>query len=368
MGQPLRVGIVGVGTISGQYLAVLDALEELRLVAVTDLDPARAERVAAERPGVLAVTPDQLVAHPDVDVVLNLTTPAQHLEVALAAIAAGRGVYGEKPLATTTAEGRRLLDAASRAGVVVGCAPDTVLGTGIQTARRALDDGLVGVPISATATMMTPGHELWHPAPDFYYQPGGGPLFDMGPYYLSALVTLLGPIRRVSGMASRRRPTRTVATGPRAGASVAVEVDTHVTALLEHENGVLSTVIVSFDAVATRSSCIEVHGASGSLVVPDPNLFDGAVEVRALGSTEWTTLEPSAGYRGAGRGVGLVDLARTPPGDEPRAGGALAFHVLDVMESIILAASRGTSVEITSTAARPSPVPLQDLARREVHA
>ncbi len=365
MGKPLRVGIVGVGTISGQYLAMLDALDELHLVAVTDLDSARAEQVASERPGVVAVAPEDLAGHPDVDVVLNLTTPAQHLDVALAAIHAGRGVYGEKPLATTVEDGRRLLAAAAEAGTVVGCAPDTVLGTGIQTARRAIDDGMIGMPIAATATMVTPGHELWHPAPDFYYQPGGGPLFDMGPYYLSALVTLLGPVARVSGMASRRRPTRTIATGPRAGVVVPVDVDTHVTALLEHESGVVTTLVVTFDAVATRSANIEVHGERGTLAVPDPNLFAGPVELRELGSADWVTLEPSAGYRDAGRGVGLVDLARTAPGDEPRAGGKLAFHVLEVMESVLRSAASGTSVAISSTVDRPAPVPLQDLPRRK---
>jgi predicted dehydrogenase len=365
VGKPLSVGIVGVGTISSQYITVVESLEELHLVAVSDIDLQRAQHVAGTLRDVVALSPEELYRHPGVDVVLNLTTPAHHAGVALAAIEAGRSVYGEKPLATSTADGRRILDAARTAGVLVGCAPDTVLGTGIQTARKAIDDGLIGTPISATATMVTPGHELWHPAPDFYYQPGGGPLFDMGPYYLSALVTLLGPISSVTGMSSRTRSTRSIATGPRGGAVVPVDVDTHVTALLRHESGAITTLVMSFDAVATRSSNLEVHGEAGTLAVPDPNIFSGTVDFRALGSAEWRTLEASAGYSDAGRGVGLLDLARTPTGQEPRAGGSLALHVLDVMESVLTAASHGAAVDILSTTQRPPAVPLQALPLRK---
>ncbi|HEU0206518.1 MAG TPA: Gfo/Idh/MocA family oxidoreductase [Pseudolysinimonas sp.] len=364
MGKPLTVGIVGIGTISGQYLTNIDSLAEVQLVAVSDLDPQRAERAAAERPGVVALPTDQLLARDDIDVVLNLTTPAEHADLALAALAAGRGVYGEKPLATNTVDGRRILDAAAAAGLPIGCAPDTVLGTGIQTARKAIDDGIIGTPIAASATMVTPGHERWHPAPDFYYQPGGGPLFDMGPYYLSALITLLGPITAVTGMASRMRSTRTIATGERAGTVVPVNVDSHATALLRHAGGAISTLIVSFDAVGTRSANIEVHGERGTLAVPDPNFFVGDVDLLRLGDDEWSTLAPSAGYTNGGRGIGLADLARTAPGSEPRAGGALGFHVLDVMESILTAVAQGTTIEVASTVARPAAVPLTDLPRR----
>jgi predicted dehydrogenase len=364
VGKPLRVGIVGIGTISGQYLATIDSLADLELVAVSDLDPARAEAAAQARPRVVAVTTPELLKRDDVDVVVNLTTPAEHVDVALAAIAEGRGVYGEKPLATNTVDGRRILDAAATAGVRVGCAPDTVLGTGIQTARRAIDDGLIGAPISATATMVTPGHERWHPAPDFYYQPGGGPLLDMGPYYLSALITLLGPISAVTGMASRMRDTRVIATGERAGTVIPVAVDSHVTALLRHESGAVSTLVVTFDAVSTRSSNIEVHGETGTLSVPDPNMFVGDVDLLALGETAWQTLDVSGGYAQGGRGIGLVDLAGTPATEEPRAGGLMAFHVLDVMESVLRAAADGTTRAVTSTVARPAAVALTELTRR----
>ncbi|MEU6860637.1 Gfo/Idh/MocA family oxidoreductase [Glycomyces sp. NPDC046736] len=359
MGQPLRVGIVGTGAISGQYLDAFARLDAVRLVAVADLDRARAETVAAEQ-GVRALSVDDLIADPEVDVVLNLTVPAAHADIALKAIAAGKGVYGEKPLAATLPEARAVIEAGRDAGVRVGCAPDTVLGTGVQTARKAVDDGLIGTPVAATATMLTPGHERWHPNPDFYYAPGGGPLLDMGPYYVTALVTLLGPVASVVGAASHTRETRTIGSGPRQGETVPVTVDTHVTGVLRHESGALSTLVMSFDAVATRASNIEVHGQTGSLIVPDPNGFAGDVLLNALGSGGWETLAPSAGYRDAARGYGLADLAATPRGTAARANGDLAYHVLDVMTSLLASAEQGAAVTVESTCERPAAVPLQD--------
>ncbi|MFC7849188.1 Gfo/Idh/MocA family protein [Arthrobacter sp. NPDC057388] len=359
---PLKVGIIGCGAIIAQYLTNFRKLDQIELVAVADLDPARAQAVADDYDGVRALSVDGLLAADDVDLVLNLTVPAAHAEVALKAIAAGKSVYGEKPLAATTAEARQVLEAAREAGVVVGCAPDTVLGTGIQTARKAIDDGLIGTPISATATMVTPGHERWHPNPDFYYQPGGGPLLDMGPYYVSALVTLLGPVVSVMGAASHTRSERTIGSGPRAGETVPVNIDSHVTGVLVHASGALSTLFMSFDAVKSKSPNIEIHGERGSLAVPDPNHFDGDVQLFALGAEEWQTLPVSAGYVDSGRGFGIADLAATPPGSEPRAGGQLAYHALEVMESVLASAKSGSAVQIQSTAARPAAVELTTLA------
>ncbi len=361
MGEPLRIGIIGLGTISAQYLATLEKLESVVLVAVADLNHELAGSVADARSGVRALTVPELLAADDVDLVLNLTIPAAHAEIALRAIAAGKIVYGEKPLALNTEQGREILAAASAAGVLVGCAPDTVLGNGIQTARKAVDDGLIGRPIAATATMVTPGHERWHPNPDFYYQPGGGPLLDMGPYYLSALVGLLGPVTDVIGVASRTRGTRTIGSGAREGQIVPVDVDTHMTGVLTHASGVLSTLVMSFDAVGTQSSNIEIHGETGSLAVPDPNHFDGDVLLRPLGSTAWENLPVSAGYRHAGRGIGIADLASTPDGASPRAGGELAFHVLDIMETLLASTRSGHSEAVRSTAARPTAVALQEM-------
>ncbi|MCB5291123.1 Gfo/Idh/MocA family protein [Arthrobacter sp. SO3] len=362
MGKPVNIGIIGCGAIIAQYLANFRRLEDINLVAVADLDPARAQAVADSYDGVRALTVDTLLAADDVELVLNLTIPAAHAEIALRAIAAGKSVYGEKPLAATAAEARQVLDAARTAGVAVGCAPDTVLGTGIQTARKAIDDGLIGRPISATATMVTPGHERWHPNPDFYYQPGGGPLLDMGPYYVSALVTLLGPVVSVTGVASHTRDERTIGSGPREGQIVPVAIDTHVTGVLVHASGALSTLVMSFDAVKTKSANIEVHGEHGSLAVPDPNHFAGDVQLFVLGADDWETLPVSAGYEDSGRGFGIADLVRTPAGQEPRAGGALAFHALDVMESLLESAHTGAAVRIDSTAARPAPVELSTIA------
>ena len=358
MGKPINVGIIGCGAIIAQYLATFQRLEAIRLVAVADLDPVRARAVADANDGVRALTVDGLIAADDVDLVLNLTIPAAHADVALRAIAAGKSVYGEKPLAATTAEARQVLRAAEAAGVAIGCAPDTVLGTGIQTARKAIDDGLIGPPISATATMVTPGHERWHPNPDFYYQPGGGPLLDMGPYYVSALVTLLGPVVSVTGAASHTRAERTIGSGAREGEVIPVSIDSHVTGILTHESGALSTLVMSFDAVRTKSANIEVHGDRGSLAIPDPNLFDGDVELFTLSGDSWQTLPVSAGYIDSGRGFGIADLATTPPGEEPRAGGKLAYHVLDIMESVLQSARTGAVVPVESTALRPEPVQL----------
>jgi predicted dehydrogenase len=358
VGKPVNVGIIGCGAIIAQYLANFRRLEDINLVAVADLDPARAQSVAESYDGVRAATVEELLASDDVELVLNLTIPAAHAEVALKAIAAGKSVYGEKPLAATTADARKVLDAARSAGVAVGCAPDTVLGTGIQTARKAIDDGLIGKPISATATMVTPGHERWHPNPDFYYQPGGGPLLDMGPYYVSALVTLLGPVVSVIGAASRTHDSRLIGSGPRQGELIPVSIDTHVTGVLVHASGAVSTMVMSFDAVATVSANIEVHGERGSLIVPDPNHFSGDVKLFRLGGTAWETLPESAGYRNSSRGFGLADMAGTPESLEPRAGGSLAFHVLEVMESLLRSAGTGQSIPIVSTCLRPEPVPL----------
>ncbi|MEU7906546.1 Gfo/Idh/MocA family oxidoreductase [Actinoplanes sp. NPDC049118] len=354
MGGALRVGVVGAGKISGQYGATISRLPELAVTAVADLDPQRAHGLAGQHPGARVMDLPELLAAEDVDVVLNLTTPAGHAAVALAAISAGKHVYGEKPLAAESTDGRAIADAAAAAGVRAACAPDTVLGTGVQTARAALESGAIGAALAATAFMTVPGHERWHPDPEFYYQRGGGPLLDMGPYYLTTLVHLLGPVRRVAGMSSRPRNERTIADGPRAGTSFPVDVDSHVTGLLEHEGGALTTMIMSFDIWATRLPFIEVYGSAGSLSVPDPNRFAGDVRLHPAAAESWTTLEPSAGYAGAGRGVGLLDLHDALAEDRShRTGVDVALHVLDVMESMQASARSGSSVAVTTTCRRP---------------
>jgi predicted dehydrogenase len=359
MSAPLRVGMIGLGVISKQYFESLERLPSLKLVAVADINEARAAKVAAER-GADARSVGGLLASDDVEAVINLTIPAAHVEVGLRALAAGKHVFAEKPLGLATAEARPLIEAQA-GGLRVGSAPDTVLGTGIQTARRVIDDGTIGEVLGASVHWSAPGHERWHPAPGFYYQPGGGPLYDMGPYYLTSLVHLLGPIARVSGVARRSARERVIATGPNAGTPLPVDVDTHISALLEHESGVSSTVTLSFDVWATRAPKFEVYGSQGTVAVPDPNRFSDPVEVFTATSGEWAVVPESAGYRKAGRGYGLADMAAAIAAGRPhRASGEVAFHVLDIMESILSAAASRQVIELSSKVDRPDAVALSD--------
>jgi len=358
VGHPHGIGIIGLGAISKAYLDTLTLAPGIRIAAVADLDSARARAVADELPDASALTVSELLASPDVDTVLNLTIPAAHAEIALAAIAQGKRVYGEKPLAAVLHEAVDVMVAADAAAIGVGCAPDTVLGTGIQTARVAIEDGLIGRPTAATAVMASPGHELWHPNPDFYYRPGGGPLLDMGPYYVTALVHLLGPIRSVVGASSTPRATRTIGSGPREGEVIGVDVETHVTGVLEHHSGALSTLTTSFDSARTTAAPIEVHGEAGSLVVPDPNTFAGDVRLFRVGDDDWRTLAPSAGYLDSARGVGLIDLVTATPERPARASGAVALHVLEAMTALLESARSGARIALETTVERPLLVPL----------
>ena len=359
MGGALRIGVIGVGNISAQYFESLPRLGGLELVAVADLDAVRASKVATAH-GVRALTVDELLGSSDIDAVLNLTVPAAHVEVGLRALAAGKHVYAEKPFGLGTESARALLDA-QVGGLRVGSAPDTVLGTGVQTARRALDDGLIGEPVGAAVHWSSAGHERWHPSPGFYYQPGGGPLFDMGPYYLTSLVTLFGPLVRVSGSATRSSRARVVAGGAEAGTTLPVDVDTHVTAVLEHASGVTSTITMSFDVWATKTPLFEVYGTAGTLLMPDPNHFADTASVWTSDQPNWTELEVSAGYRDAGRGVGLADMAEAIANKTPhRASAELGFHVLEIMEAVLIASANHRVVELTSSVDRPAPVVLGD--------
>jgi predicted dehydrogenase len=357
MGQPLKIGVVGLGVISQVYLRTLARRPEVAVTALADLDRARAESALASAPGARVLSVPELVASGDVDLVLNLTVPAAHAEVALAAVTAGKHVYGEKPFATTVEQARAILEAAGQ--LRVGCAPDTVLGTGVQTARKAVEDGLIGRPIAANAAFSCPGHERWHADPEFYYRVGGGPLLDMGPYYLTALIHLLGPVSRVVGVSSRSRDTRVIGSGPRAGTAFGVEVATHVAGILVHETGAVTTLAMSFDVVDSAQPKIEVHGDQGSLSVPDPNEFDGAVKLRRSGDDTWRPLPPSAGFRDGSRGIGVADLAASLLEGRPhRASADIALHVLDVMVTVLAAAGQQTSLEVHSRCARPALVSL----------
>lgn len=357
MGKPHRIGIVGLGSISAAYLETLDTHPAVTITAVADLNPLRAEAVAAGLPDARALSVDELLASDDVDTVLNLTIPAAHAEIAMAAIAHGKNVFGEKPLAVTMAEGRAILDAAALAGVAVGSAPDTVLGTGVQTARAAIDNGVIGRPLSAAAVMVSPGPEAWHPSPDFFYSIGGGPVLDMGPYYVATLIQLLGPVTSVIASGARLRQQRTIGSGERAGQTIPVEVLTHVSGVLTHASGALSTITMSFDAAATKSSPIEVHGEAATIMVPDPNRFDGAVQITSAAADPWRLIEPTAGYIGGSRGIGLLDfISAIEHGTTPRANGTFALHTLEVMLALLESAETGAAITLTTTTERPDPV------------
>jgi predicted dehydrogenase len=365
--QKTRIGIIGCGAISGAYIQHARSFPNLELAAFADIDPQAAQRKAAEAGSGRAMSVEQLLNDPTIAIVLNLTIPKAHADLALRAIAAGKHTYSEKPLGINRDEASRILDAASAKGVRVGCAPDTVLGSGIQTARKAIDDGAIGRPVAFTAFMMCPGHESWHPNPGFYYEPGGGPMFDMGPYYLTALHHLLGPVKRLSGAASIAIPQRTIThrdsagkPGPKFRQNISVQTPDHLCGTMEYECGAVGTIITSF---ATRFATydgrqpITIYGTEGTLRVPDPNQFDGPVHVRRDEDPDWRELAPAI-PTGYGRAVGLAEMAQAIELNRPhRASGELALMVVDCMQGFLESAASGNAYSPQSHPARPAPMP-----------
>lgn len=365
MTGPLGVGIIGAGVISQTYLENLTSFPDVRVVAVGDLLPDRARAKADEHGVGAAGTPDDVLANPDVDLVVNLTIPQAHVEVSSAAIAAGKHVWTEKPIGLDRDATQSLLAQADAAGVRIGSAPDTLLGPGFQTAKRAVQAGVIGEPLFVQSSFQTQGPDLWHPDPAFLFARGAGPLLDMGPYYFSALVSLLGPIAGVTARGSRPRLERTIHTGPRAGETFPVEVPSTVQVLTSFAAGQHGTHLLSFDSALERHGVIEIHGSEGTMVLPDPNRFEGRIAyVKPLGvfrdgmkpEQEWIEI-PNEGEV-VGRGLGVLDMARTIAAGRPHiATGELGFHVLDVMLSAEESSTTGQTVEIGSTVA---PVPLLD--------
>jgi predicted dehydrogenase len=354
-----KVGVIGCGNISGIYFRKGQELQTLDIVACADLIMERAKSSAKEYNLAKACTPEELLADPSIEIVLNLTIPKAHAEVALAAIESGKSVYNEKPLAVTREDGKRILDSASERGVLVGCAPDTFLGAGIQTCRKLIDDGWIGKPIAATAFMTCHGHESWHPDPEFYYRAGGGPMLDMGPYYLTAMINLMGPVRRVTGSTQLTFPTRTITSEPKYGTVIKVDVPTHVVGVLDFAEGAVGTIITSFDVWAADLPRIEVYGTEGSLSVPDPNTFGGEVKVFRHNTKQWDTISHTHGYPENSRGLGVADMAAALHSGRPhRASGQMAYHVLDVMHAIHDASRMGKHIELNSTCARPAAMPM----------
>ncbi|MBO9047748.1 Gfo/Idh/MocA family oxidoreductase [Curtobacterium flaccumfaciens pv. flaccumfaciens] len=350
---PVGVGVIGAGVISDQYLSNLTVFPDVTVRFIADIDLPRAA-AQAEKWGVPGSgTVEELLADDDIEIVVNLTIPAAHVEVALQALAAGKHVWGEKPYALDRASAAELRDAAAAAGKTVSVAPDTFLGAGLQTALRTIRDGRIGTPLNGLTLFQSPGPESWHPSPEFLFAYGAGPLFDIGPYYITTLVQAFGPVKKVTATASKSRATRTIGSGPKAGTEFPVDVPTNHSALIEFENGGSAQSVFSFESDRGRTGFVEIAGETGTVVFPDPNNFDGDTELYALGSEEPETI-PAVGSTYS-RGTGVVDLARSlRAGDENRLPGALAFHVLDVMVSIAEAAERGEAVLVESTVS-PSP-------------
>jgi len=356
--KPVRVGVVGCGNISGAYFQASRKFRILDIVACADLDAERAKAKAAEFGVPKVCSVKDLMADQEIEIVLNLTIPAAHADVNLAAIKAGKCAYTEKPFAVTRGQGLKVIEAAKATGVLVGGAPDTFMGGGIQTCRKLIDDGWIGKPVAATAFMLCHGHESWHPSPEFYYERGGGPMLDMGPYYLTALVNLLGPVRRVAGATRITFPERTITSQPKCGKKVTVEVPTHVAGVLDFENGAIATIVTSFDVWAHACPIIEIYGTEGSMKVPDPNGFGGQVFVSRAG-TPWGEVPLAFGYTDNNRGIGLADMAHALRLRRRfRPDGELAFHVLDIMQSIHDASDAGKHVQMKSRCDRPAPLPL----------
>jgi predicted dehydrogenase len=352
-----KIGVVGAGNISGIYLEAPRKFSNLEIVAVADIDLDKARSQAEKYRVPRACTVEQLLRMPEVEAVVNLTVPAAHAEVARAALQAGKHVYNEKPLAIGLEEGRELLEQARAKGLQVGCAPDTFLGGGLQNARRLLDQGLIGEPVAFHAAMLTHGPEAWHPNPEFFYQPGAGPLFDMGPYYLTALVALLGPVRAVSGFSRASFPTRTVGSGAKKGEKITVNTPTHVTASLELASGTIGTLTTSFDTYWDKYDTLVIYGSEGTMVLPDPNSFGGSV--RVWKDKTWSEIAPAHPFTENSRGMGLSEMLYAhASGREPRASGNLALHVLETMHAILRSSRERKAVTVHSQPAQPAPLPI----------
>lgn len=356
--RPVKIGVIGCGNISGIYFQAGKTFRILDIVACADLDMSRA-KAKAEEFGARACTVQELLADPDIEIVVNLTIPNAHYEVCKQALLAGKHVHVEKPLSITREQGVDLLETARSRNLRVGAAPDTFLGGGLQTCRKLIDDGWIGAPVGAAAFMLCHGHESWHPDPEFYYKAGGGPMLDMGPYYLTALVSLIGPIGRVTGSTRISFPERTITSEPKYGTRVKVDVPTHVTGIMDFANGAIGTILTTFDVWASQLPRIEIYGTEGSLDVPDPNGFGGPVRVQRMGASGWSEVPLTHGFAQNSRGVGVADMAYAIQSGRPhRANGQMAYHVLEAMHGFHDASDAGRHYEMKSGCERPLPLPM----------
>lgn len=354
----ISVGLIGCGKICSHYIECVEKFDHLQIVACGDINPQASRETAREYDIPKIYSVEELLDDPAIDIVLNLTTPAAHAEVSKNALLKGKHVYGEKPLALNRDDGRELLELAEQKNLRIGCAPDTFLGSGLQTCRQLIDDGAIGKPHAATAFMATAGVESWHPNPFFYYQKGGGPLFDMGPYYLTALAFLLGPAKRVTAISQISMPERVATCEEHYGARIQVETPTHYSGMVEYECGVLVTSMFTFDAIGrTTHPNIEIYGGEGTLVCPNPNKFDDPVLLKTTEDEEWREIEHTHNHYSK-RGIGLADMAWSIHENRPhRASGQLGFHVLDIMQGFDESSQNRKPREIESTCQQPNPLP-----------
>ena len=346
-----KIGIVGIGNISKIYLDNLTGMfgKKVKLTSVTDVSFDRAQKAAADYNLKAFKTLDEMLKSSDVDIILNITPPEFHYKIALAAVKAGKHVYNEKPICSKREEAAELLNTAAEKGVRVGGAPDTFLGAGIQTCRKLIDDGWIGTPVAATAFMMSRGPEHWHPSPFFFYKDGGGPMFDVGPYYVTALVSLLGQVTRVCGSARISSPTRVITNQHQYGEIIDVEVPTHIAGVLDFAKGAVGTIITSFDVYSHSLPWIEIYGSEGSLKVPDPNTFGGPVFARRFREDKWSEIPLLKSYPENSRGLGITDMAEAIEEGRPhRASAELVYHVLDIMHGIHDASASGKYYKLKS--------------------
>lgn len=355
MPSPFRIGVVGCGSISGIYIQNLKRYRSTEVVACSDLETARAQDTARQFGIPYCLSTKELLTHPEVDLVLNLTIPNAHASIACAALEAGKHVYNEKPLGISFEDGQQLVAKAKAKGVRLGCAPDTFMGAGIQTCRKLIDQGAIGEPVACEAHMQCHGHENWHPSPEFYYQKGGGPMLDMGPYYITALVTLMGGVKRVAGISRATFPTRTITSQPKSGSIVAVETPTHITGSMEFASGAIGMVVHSFDVWHGHVAPLIVHGSEGSMLVGDPNQFNDEVKIRMRGDSEWHPVGFEHGFAENSRGVGVLDICHAIQENRPhRASGDLALHVLEAMRAFSDSSESGQHIWMKTKAERPA--------------
>lgn len=358
----INVGIIGSGNIAPRYVQGCSQWDALNVVACADINEKAADALASST-GIKALSIPELLEASDIDLIINLTIPAAHAEVSKAVLLSGKHVYTEKPLAITREDGSEILALAEASGLRVGSAPDTFLGGGLQTCRKLIGEGAIGEPVAATAVMMSSGPESWHPNPPFFYQVGAGPLFDMGPYYLTALIHLLGPIRRLTASARISFTERVAGHETIRGQRIPVYTPTHVSGSLEFESGPIGTMIMSFDVQQHTLPRIEIYGSEGTLIVPDPNTFRGPVRLWRLDNPQWVDV-PLSHSDTVSRGIGVADMVHAiGAGREHRASGRLAFHVLDNMLAMLEAAETGQHIQLTSTCDQPAPLPV-DLPER----